>query len=634
MLISYNWLQAYFPKPLPSPEELAKLFTFHAFEIEALEKKGTDTVLDIKILPDRAHYCLSHRGVAGEAAAILGTPVVEMLKPSEFPKPGKTRPLSIKIEEPKLCRRYIGRVVENVSVGKSSGWLKDLLEAIGQRSINTIVDSANFVMFDLGQPLHAFDADKVKGGITVRLAKGGERIVTLDNKDVALDEKTLVIADEEGPLAIAGIKGGKRAEVTESTTNLILESANFEPANIRKTSSRLNIKTDAQKRYENEITPVLADKAMDEFSVFALVAKTDATVFAEKIDVYPSPVASRKISFDPTLAGKLLGVEISEEKILDILKRLEIGVEKKGTHLELSIPDIRLDLEIPEDIVEEIARLYGYENIVPVALPPLGKNVRINKNFYYHTKIRDILTRLGYCEVYTYAFQDYGDVEVENPLASDKRFMRNDLLTGLRNCLDHNNKYLPLLGLSDVRIFEIGKVFTKGSNEHTSLGIGFSTGTRKKQQEIVNAEFQKISLALSDVFSLLLTAPVGNGAIEINVDENLKNARDPKEISESEVIELVYKKPSAYPFIVRDVALFVSPSVSAESVQKIIAQATGDLVVKGPTLFDRFEKGDKVSLAYRMVFQSYDRTLSDSETNEIMNKVIATLEKEGFEVRK
>src|SRR3989344_2676688 len=241
MKISYKWLQSYFEEKLPEPEKLGERITFSFAEIEGIEKVGSDTVLDIKVLPDRACYALSHRGVAYEVSAITGLKKKEV----EYPAPEVkkvARELSVRVDAPELCQRYMARVVENVTQ-KEMSWVREHLEAVGQRSINPIVDGANIVMFDMGQPLHAFDADKVEGGIIVRMARKGEKIITLDNREVNLDESVLVIADDKSPLAIAGIKGGKKAEVTTSTKNLILESASFNASYIRKTAERLGIKT-------------------------------------------------------------------------------------------------------------------------------------------------------------------------------------------------------------------------------------------------------------------------------------------------------------------------------------------------------------------------------------------------------
>src|SRR3989338_3142166 len=209
MLVSYKWLQSYFGEKLPAPEKVAELITFGFAEVEGIEKKGSDTILDVKVLPDRACYALSHRGVAYEVAAITGF----KQKVFNWPQPivTQTKLLEVRVEAPELCSRYMARVVENVTA-KEQPWVREHLEAIGQRSINPIVDGANIVMFDMGQPLHAFDADKVDGKIIVRRAKKSEKIITLDNREVLLDESVLIIADETSPLAIAGIKGGKKAE--------------------------------------------------------------------------------------------------------------------------------------------------------------------------------------------------------------------------------------------------------------------------------------------------------------------------------------------------------------------------------------------------------------------------------------
>ncbi|MDD4988880.1 MAG: phenylalanine--tRNA ligase subunit beta [Candidatus Pacebacteria bacterium] len=631
MLISYKWLSMYFDKPIPSPEEAAKLFTFHAFEVEGIEKKGENVTLDVKILPDRAHYCLSHRGVAGELSAITGIPLKKM-EPKVFPI-AKVRDLKIKITEPKLCRRYMGRVIENVEVTESPKFLRDDLAVVGQRPINVVVDNGNGAMFDVGQPLHAFDADKVAGGITVRLAKKGEKITTLDNKDVVLDAETLIIADDDGPLAIAGVKGGKRAEVTKETKNLILESANFEPTNIRKTATRLGIHTDASKRYENEITPDLTSSGMEMLTFFLQYCIKSPFKIGPVVDVYPNLAKQTVIEFDPALPSRVLGVEIDEQKIIELLNRLEIKIEKKGKNLLLAIPFVRLDLQIPEDVVEEIGRLYGYENIKPEPMEKLEKSPAINKNLYYQNKIREILINLGYIEVYTYALQQNGEVELENPLASDKAFLRKDL-SALQASLDANVLNAPLLAISDVRIFEIGKVFEKGGREHTALAIGFSPSQKKKREEIIKTEFDTIASALKKGIGDAPKAHnLTSNVMEANLDECVTKLPEPKEYDFAKATEVVYKKPSAYPFIVRDVALFVPSSVTPEEVEKIIKNEIEDLAVKGPTLFDTFEKDGKKSLAFRTVLQSYEKTLSDAEANDVMKKVYSALEGKGWTIR-
>src|SRR3989344_3362182 len=274
MKISYNWLQTYFDKPLPKPEELVELFSLRAFDVEGMEKlENGDTVLDLKVLPDRACYALSHRGIARELAAILA---ISLKKSVEVPIiESSISDADIGIEEPRLCTKFVGRRVEKVQVGESPKWLQERLIAIGQRPINNIVDATNFVMFDIGRPLHAFDADKVKGKLTVRSAKKGEVVVTLDNKRVELNNSELVMADDEGPVGLAGIKGGKRTEVDENTRNIILEAANWNPSYIRLTATSSGIKTEASRRFENRISPFLAEEGID--AVTRIIAETART---------------------------------------------------------------------------------------------------------------------------------------------------------------------------------------------------------------------------------------------------------------------------------------------------------------------------------------------------------------------
>jgi phenylalanyl-tRNA synthetase beta chain len=262
MKVSRNWLQTYFYSEIPAVDKLSELFTFHSFEVEGVEKieaKGKapeDFVMDVKILPDRAHYCLSHRGVAEEVHVITGMP---LKKDRDTGKPPEGNRMiatpKIIIEDNNFCRRYMGRRVEGVKVSESPEWMEKYLEAIGERSINNIVDASNIIMFDIGQPLHIFDADKVRGEIKVRAAHEGEKILLLDGKEVTLKSNDFVVSDDEGPLAIAGVKGGKRAGITAETKNIIIESANFDPTAVRRTSTELNLRNESSKRFENEITP-------------------------------------------------------------------------------------------------------------------------------------------------------------------------------------------------------------------------------------------------------------------------------------------------------------------------------------------------------------------------------------------
>jgi len=665
MLISYNWLQRYFETKLPSPEELAEKLVFHSFEIEKVEGKNDDSVLDIKVLPDRAHDCLCHYGIAKEISALFGLEIGlraprSTISEAVATKTEKTnRDLKIKIEDEKLCRRYIGRVIENLQVKDSSTWLKQSIEIFGQRAINNVVDVSNQVMLDIGQPLHAFDADRVEGNIQVRSARKGEKIVTLDNQEIDLDETVLIIADNKYPLAIAGIKGGKKAEVTAETKNLILEAANFDPVNIRKTARKIGIATDASKRFENELSTEVADYAMDLLTdLIVKEAGTAETKVGEKIDVYPTKIVPPTIEFETKEFSERLGVEISVDESIKILESLGIEVELQSPRSSTSdtvkvIPPIeRLDLVAKENYVEEVGRIYGYEKIAgklpshleasPLSDLPAEALAKegAEKRFNLANKIRVILKAEGFNEVYGYSFTDRGEVELANPLANDKKFLRTNLTDWLTEKIKVNLPYI-LFDNEAVKIFEIGKVFV-GGKEETKLGIGI--GYRKKiKGQSAKDELEKVARLCeiqSQGSSRLDLAQPADEILAIQEFDFDKLVEETKEISETKLDDLInknasYKIVSSYPRIIRDVAVWVSETTSVEEVSGLIKKVVSELCVEGPILFDEFTKEGRKSLAFRLVFQSYVKTLSDDEANAEMDKVIETLEKQaGFEVRK
>ncbi|MDP3661485.1 MAG: phenylalanine--tRNA ligase subunit beta [bacterium] len=469
MLFSYQWLQSYFDEKLPAPEVLAERLALGFAEVDGIEEKGDDAILDIKILPDRACYALSHRGVAGEVAALLGLKMKE--RATRVPRaPRKTRMISLRVDDSKLCRRHIARMVENVSVGPSPDWLKERLEAVGQRSINNIVDATNFITLDMGQPMHAFDADKIKGKVTVRPGLAGEVLVTLDGKSVYVDPSIVVIADEEGPLDIAGIKGGKKAELDKNTKTILLSVANFDPTSIRRTAAKTGIKTDASKRFENNFTALRAKDGMGEIAALIATLCTGAT-FGKEIDIYPKKEKKRRIVVPIKFVKDALGLDISEKEMCAALSRLSISSRKRGATLIVAPPPERLDLARPEDIVEEIGRISGLERIPEAALPPVYAPPAMNKRLTLENSIRDLLVSEGFSEVMTSSFTSTGDIAIEKPLASDKAYCRKDLWTNFHPALLKNYSNAPLLGYEEVKQFEIGKVFT-AKGEHSALIVG------------------------------------------------------------------------------------------------------------------------------------------------------------------
>ena len=694
MIISYNWLQTYFKKKLPVPEKVAELLTFHIFEIESVaktfspkenvrptesveqiqfrKKEGGDAIFDVKVLPDRAHYALSHRGVAMELGAILDQKI-QILEHTKF-KTTKVSDLKIEIKNPELCPRYIGRRIENLKVDESPAWLRERLESIGQRSINSIVDVTNFIMLDINQPLHAFDADVVKGTIQIRLVEKGEKIRILDGKDIELAPTMLVIADDVGPLAIAGVKGGVRAQVTEKTKNIILESANFNPTSIRKTSQLMGVRNDSSKRFENGISPELAAQGMEEVTALIASLNREAKI-GEMIDIYPYPTSRRSLDVELAKITEILGVEISSKEFECILFSLDIPYKLKAKRPDfvykiedprfgepnrdytLSIPLIRNDLAIPEDIAEEVGRLYGYEKIKGV-LPKKEKVSSINKNFYYTEKIKTVLASLGFSEIYTPTIVDNGDVEIENPLASDKKALRNNLAANMKKSLELNVRNAPLLGLDQVKIFEIGQIFGGKTGERTSLCVavanakGFKrTKVNEEIKKVRDELFQKIGAqvgvvcTIDDTGGLLLidgkqigVTNYNDGILELDLEVLLAKLPEPakRESDFPKSSDAKYQKISLYPFVLRDIAVWTSTPESEVTLRKvldIIAKNSGGLLVQ-KRLIDTFTRRGKTSYAFSLVFQSSERTLSDTEVNVIMEKITKALnKKEGWQVR-
>ncbi|NCU28425.1 MAG: phenylalanine--tRNA ligase subunit beta [Candidatus Moranbacteria bacterium] len=608
MLISYNWIKSYI-KEIPEPEKLSELLTFHLCEVENVEKVDNgDTVLDLNVLPDRAHDLLSHRGVAREIAGLLGVSFDENNYENKIKEVTETD-LKIEVTSP-LCRRYVGRIVRNVKVGPSPVWLRDLLASIGQRSINNIVDISNFIMFDLGQPVHTFDLDKLESHkLIIRKANEGEEIELLgfektDGADkerrAMLSQKELVIADEKEAVVIAGVKGGKKAEVDNNTRNIVIEVANFDPVTIRKTAGKFGIKTDASKRYENEITPELCKDTMDKISAYIKETCEEAT-FEEVVDVYNQKPEEVRVSFDKEYISKIIGVDIDDLAIKNILEGYRYTYEFDNGIFNVLVPSYRLDLRIPADFAEEIGRIYGYDKVEPV-LPKMHFDVKDNDVWTKVCLAKNKLVNDGYREVMTSVFRDKGKVKVM-AAASDKSCLRDNIKDGLKESIDLNIKNIPLLMIDEVKVFEIGTVF---------LG-----------------EEEKINVAYGDKKNIT----------EISLDDYVKGLQGLSTVNELAVIpkteeEFEYFKPwSSYPFIVRDIAVWLPEGIPPEKLIDIYKSFGTELLVREPRLFDSFTKDGRTSFAYRLVFQSDEKTLTDEEINVIMDNITKKIVDLGYEVR-
>ncbi len=631
MKISYNWLKWQF-KSLPSPKELEEKITFGVFEVESVEEVAGDTIIDLKVLPDRAHYALSFDGIAYEVGALIGIPY---MKRKFDAISGNGNKVHIEVKDEKLCPRYMARFVGGVEAGESPTWLKEELQKIGQRSINSLVDMANYTMFTTGQPLHVFDADKLSDQkIIVRSAQKGEQIDCLDGNTYELNEDNLVITDPKDLLVVAGVKGGKIAEVTSATKNVIIESANFNPVSIRKTSAKLKLKSDAAKRYENEPTPDACSYAMDMIS-HLIQAENKEAVFGEINDNYPNPAKPWTVEFSKEYIESRLGRPVDDEDILGVLKMIQCEVKssKNGVYL-VEPPLFRLDLKIEDDFVEEVGRLLGYDKIKAELPPVVSKTPTVDPEFFVSEMIKDVLVDSGFSEVILYTLGKKGDIETLYPVAEDKAYLRNSILPHLEESMELNMRNADLLELGDVRIFEIGKTFDKDSERlMLGLAVGFTKKTKgNKPVDVLKEALDGLKdLARSSDAKIVQKGLVAYVELPLEV-QNVEVRDSYNKIRFGKSATNMFQPFSKFPFAVRDVAVFVPNSITEKDVYAVIHKNAGYKCVR-LRLFDTFRKEEKTSYAYRLVLQADDHTLTEEEINEPLNKVYEALKERGWEIR-
>ena len=686
MIFSYNWLQSFFKKKLPTPEKLAELLSLHFAEVEEIRKERpaggySDFVLDIDVRPNRAGDCFSHFGIAREIAAILNyklqIPNGKLLEDRNLKAKDFVR---VEVKDKRACPRYTARVIIDVKVQPSPKWLQARLRVCGLRPINNIVDIANYVMLETGQPLHAFDGEKLEEKtIIVRFAQKDEKITTLDEEKYDLDNDILVIADTKEPLAIAGIKGGKKAEITHRTKIVVLESANFNQRIIRRGSKKIDLKTDASWRFEHGIDPNLTEIAINR-TASLIQEVAGGRICQGLVDFYPKKLLPKKIKLDLNYVEGLLGVKILPQKIKNILKKLEFKVTEvrplsKTHQILVEVPTFRLDINIPEDLIEEIGRLYGYTNIPSIfpmaSLIPPERNLDI----FWEDVVKNILKEAGFTEVYNYSFCSKKDIdlfqfnqkkgaliEIENPTSFDYQYLRPSLIPNLLKNVATNQSFFR-----EIRIFELGKVFQNKKLREKRMLTGLLTGEKFFETKgTIDLLLQK--LGISDIWydeyqptpeesklsiwkvKKCAEIKIGHeeigflGEISSKILETLKiNEKitvfdiDFEKLATFASEETIYRPVSRYPAAIRDIAILVPSGVLVEEVLNKIEIAGGPLI-RDIDLFDIYEgeelPGGKKNLAFHLIYQSEDRTLSSKEIDEIQEKIIKTLEAEEWEVRK
>jgi phenylalanyl-tRNA synthetase beta chain len=675
MVFSYNWLQSFFQKKLPRPEKLAEVLTMRFAEVEEIKKEGKDFTLNMDIKPSRASDCFSHLGIAREIAALLNLKyAVPDAKLVENKKTKSKELVSIEVKNKAACPRYTARVVTDIKVGSSPKWLRERLVSCGLRPINSVVDIANYVMLETGQPLHAFDADKLEGRkIIVRFAKDREKIITLDGQKFDLDSSVLVIADGKKPVAIAGIKGGKLPEIDRKTKVIVLESANFYPQIVRKSSRKLNIRTDASLRFEHGIDPNLTEFAADR-AAFLVHKIAGGKVAQGLVDVYPKRIGPRTIKLDLDFAERLLGIKIPEREARNILESL--GFKTKALNqkiLSVEAPTRRLDVSIPEDLIEEIGRIHGYDKIpslFPVSsLIPAKKNLKV----FWENMVKDILKEAGFAEVYNYSFfgkkeavlfghKEKELIEVENPLSQEYRYLRASLIPNLLKNVEKNFR-----DFQQIKIFELSKVFRSPSSEKRHLAGLILGGEFQYLKGTIDLLLEKLGLnevwydeyrptpedSKQFIWYPKKCAEIKIGSEEIGflgeispkILDNLAIKGkvvlfdiDFEKLSELASEEHEYRPVSRFPSATRDIAILVPRDVKVAQVLNKIHDS-GKKLIRDVDLFDIYEgeelPQDKKNLAFHVIYQAENRTLSSEEIDRVQGDIIKNLEEEPeWQVRK
>lgn len=643
MKVVHSWLQEYVGEALPDAAAIEQLLNFHSFEVEEVTQVETETIIDVDVLPNRSSDCLCHRGIARELASILNVDLVhDPLKQTvELPE---TDQIQINIADTAACPRFTATLITGVEVKESPDWLKQRLAALGVRSINNIVDATNYVMYAIGEPLHAYDADlfpQVNGSwnFAVRFARAGEQVSLLaeggkdEDRVIECQGTELLIVDDSSdtPIGLAGVKGGRFAGVHAGTKNIIIEAAHFHPTITRKTARRLGIVIDASKRFENEPSRELPPYAQAE--VIKLITDIAGGKMEGFVDAYVEKKENPTVVVTTKKTNALLGLTLTTEDIADLLCRVGATVEVGEENCQVTGPWERTDLNIEEDFIEEVGRLYGLDKIVSI-VPESVTLTDINARQYYSDAVRQVLLELGFSEVITSSFHKKGKLQLKNALASDKSYVRGNLRKNIETALEKNFVHADLLGIPDVRIFEIGTVFIPGESsikEHVSVALGVRTkgnGYSGADDKIL----QTAIIALEEKLGTAIDWNIEKGIAETNFSELVETLPSPTAYEPFETATIVtYQAPSSYPAIARDIALWVQ-NETADAVAAVLTAEAGSLLVRH-TLFDMFEKDNRTSYAFRLVFQSKERTLTDAEINEIMNSINKAAADHNWEVR-
>jgi len=671
MKISYDWLKEFINLGF-SPEELTQHLNQIGLMVESRTTFGQDTVLEIETYANRPDT-LGHLGVARELSALLDLP----LKTRSWPLKELNRPtrdfIDIQIMDSHLCPRYCGLVVKGVKVGPSPEWLRKRVEAIGLRPINNVVDVSNYVCFSLGQPIHTFDLEKLKGQkIIVRKARKGETIRTLEGSLVELSPEMLVIADESTPVAIAGVIGGEETGITENTTDVFIESANFDPVSIRLTAKKLGLSTDASYRFERGADINAAPAAA--IMAASLLSEFGGQVSRGLLDVYPVPRKPKTISLRLKRIHELLGQEIPPEFVVKTLTGLGLKLkEQKKNVWTVEVPTFRVDLEREADLVEEVARFYGYDRIPSEVTPAKSFELVIDRKREKIWRLKEILFHRGFDEVINFSFADpdkehlwqtgLKPIHLQNPISSRMSILRTSLLPGLvENAVWNFNREAE-----GVHIFEVGNIYfweqEDQAREILTLGLlttGWKKGKTWRDPE-KETDFFWLKGTVEDLFHYLgynslsfelaehpflepgLSLKILQKNDQVGVMGALRSTltrsydlERPVFCAEINLAELFRRQPRVfnfqpiprYPRTSRDLSFLVEENFTYQQIINQL-QRLNVPYLENFLIYDRYQgqalPAGKVSFSVRFYFRHSSRTLQTEEVDRAMQDIISQL---------
>lgn len=698
MKISLSWIKEFTDIDKRKAKEIADNVSVSLTEVENIDSfRGVDTILEIenKALTHRAD-CFSHVGIARELSAIRKTSFkspFDKLNRKKFRIPKKKYPLKVEVENKELCPRYSAIVMKDITIKPSPLWIQERLLGCGVKPTNNVVDITNFVMLELGQPLHAFDYDKIetdkdeKKKIIVRNAKRNERITTLDGVQRELKKEMLVIADPQRAIAIAGVMGGANTEISEETTAVVIESANFEQNNIRRTGKMVGLHTEATLRYEKGQDPNLTYPALVR-TVMLLEKYAGAKIISSFYDVYGKKNNPLTITINYDFIIQQLGFEVTKTEVKRILKRLEFDVEElENDTYKIKVPTFRQDITLPQDFVEEIARIYGYDQIVP-ALPQKSiKPIHQSKKRKYTKIILEALANLGMNETYSYSFvsdalykKSKFSIEnlmiIKNPISPELRYLRNSLVPSLLAKVETNSREYP-----EFQLFEKGREIIPTTSKKLPeekekiVGIAYSKTNKDTYfliKGIVETVFDKLGITNARFSISENTLPVyeqtksatinvripsdgseikgkksqekykavgiiGTITNEVCNNFNLNGASlttfefDLKELFSVVPEKKEYQVLSRYPSAFEDISFIVKNNIPVETLRQKILKTDDSIIavrLEGvPFTSSKFGESKK-SVTFNIEFQNPNKTLSSAEVKEIRTEIVKNLKKE------